>query len=74
MKNELALISFDPRPIIENIGVRHPLYCWSHELHLGVNDLVWIYVGQLDSLLDLMLQALGPSPGNRELNGQGVPG
>ena len=39
-----------------------------------VDDSVWVHVGQLDSLPDLALQALGPSPGHRELDGLGVPG
>ena len=33
----------------------------------------WVHVGQLDGLTDLVLQALGPSPGDRELDCQGVP-
>ena len=37
---------------VPNPGWSHPLYCWSHELHVCVNDLVWTHVG--------------PSPGDRE--------
>ena len=43
---------------VPNPGWSHPLYCWSHELHVYVNDLVWTHVG--------------PSPGDRE--GLSVPG
>ena len=43
---------------VPNPGWSHPLYCWSHELHVCVNDLVWTHVG--------------PSPGDRE--GLSVPG
>ena len=39
-----------------------------------VDNPVWVHVGKLDSLPDLALQALGPSPGHRELDGLGVPG
>ena len=52
----------------------HPLNGRGHKLHVGVNDLVRVHVGQLDGLSDLALQALGPSPGHRELDGLGVPG
>ena len=51
----------------------HSLYCWGHELHVGVHDAVRVHVCQLDGLPDLALQALGPGPGDRELDGQGVP-
>ena len=51
----------------------HPLYGRGHELHVGVYDLVRIHVGQLDGLPDLALQALGPSPGDGELDSLGVP-
>ena len=51
----------------------HPLNSWGHELHMGIDDAVRVHVGQLDGLPDLALQALGPGPGNRELDGQGVP-
>ena len=61
-------------PIIKKVSVRHPLYSWSHKLHMCVDNFVWVHVGQLDGLPDLALQALGPSPGHRELDGLGVPG
>ena len=51
----------------------HPLNCRGHKLHVGVDDLVGVHVGQLDGLSDLALQALGPSPGDGELDGLGVP-
>ena len=41
---------------------------------MGVDNFVWVHVGQLDGLPDLALQALGSSPGHRELDGLGVPG
>ena len=34
---------------------------------------VWVHVGKLDGLPDLALKALGPSPGDGELDGLGVP-
>ena len=51
----------------------HPLYGRGHKLHVCVDDLVRVHVGQLDGLPDLALQALGPSPGDGELDGLGVP-
>ena len=47
-----------------------PLYGRGHKLHVGVNDSVCL--GQYWQA-DLALQALGPSPGDGELNGLGVP-
>ena len=61
-------------PIVQKICMSHSLYCWSNKLHVGVDNFVWVHVGQLDGLPDLALQALGPSPGHRELDGLGVPG
>ena len=49
----------------------HPLN--GQELIVGVDDPVWVYVSQLDSLPDLELPALGPGPGDRKHDGQGVP-
>ena len=51
----------------------HPLNGGSHELHVSVYDPVRVHVGDLDGLPDLALQALGPSPGDRKLDGQGIP-
>ena len=47
----------------------HPLNGRGHKLHVCVDDLVGVHVGQLDGLSDLALQALGPSPGDGELDG-----
>ena len=60
--------------IIQKVCVGHPLYGRGHKLHVGVDDSIRVHVGQLDGLPDLALQALGPSPGHRELDGLGVPG
>ena len=51
----------------------HPLNGGSHELHVSVYDPVRVHIGDLDGLPDLALQALGPSPGDRKLDSQGVP-
>ena len=51
----------------------HPLNGGGHELHVCVDDLVRVHVGQLDGLSDLALQALGPGLVDRELDGQGIP-
>ena len=51
----------------------HPLNSGGHKLHVGVDDIVRVHVGDLDGLPDLALQALGPGPGDRKLDGQGVP-
>ena len=60
-------------PIIKEVGVGHPLNGGSHELHVSVYDPVRVHIGDLDGLPDLALQALGPSPGDRKLDSQGVP-
>ena len=38
-----------------------------------VDDSVWVHVGQLDGLPDLALPTHGPSLGDGELDGSGVP-
>ena len=59
--------------IIQKVCVCHPLNGRGHKLHVCVDDLVWVHVGQLDGLPDLALQTLGPSPGDGELDGLRVP-
>ena len=45
----------------------HPLNGRGYKLHVGVDDPVRVHVGPLYGLPDLALQALGPSPGDGEL-------
>ena len=49
----------------------HPLYGRCHELHVGVNNSVWVHVGQLDGLSDLARQALGSGPAILAVTGCG---
>ena len=51
----------------------HSLNSRGHKLHVCVDDLVRVHVGQLDGLPDLALQALWPSPGDGELDSLRVP-
>ena len=60
-------------PIVKEVSVCHPLNGGGHELHVCVDDLVRVHVGQLDRFWDLALQALGPGLVDREFDGQRVP-
>ena len=42
-------------PVIQKVYMCHSLYCWGHELHVGVHDALRVHVCQLDGLPDLLL-------------------
>ena len=67
-----ALSSSSDSLTVKKVYVGHPLNGGGHVLHVGVDDPVWVHVGQLHGHSDLVLQALGPSLADRELGGQGV--
>ena len=59
--------------IIQKVCGCHSLNSRGHKLHVCVDDSVWVLVGQLDGLPDLALPTHGPSLGDGELDGSGVP-